>query len=87
MTILSGNNIRNHLVHTSKYNRHLLILQIINNKSMFINLIKHINNNITTFNYNTLNILIQVFTRFQEEAIPQSMDILILLSNQIKNIS
>ena len=32
---------------------------------------------------NTINILIQVFTRFQEEAIAESMDILVQLSKKI----
>ena len=80
----SGNNIRNNLVHTTPHNRHLLILQIIKNKSMLNNLIIHINKNIHTFSNNTLHILIHVFTRFQEEAIPESMDVLLKLSKQLK---
>ena len=83
----SGNNIRNNLVHNTPYNRHLLILQIIKNKSMLDNLIIHINKNINSFSYNTKNILIQVFTRFQEEAIPESMDVLLKLSKQLKKIN
>jgi len=86
MQLLSGNNIRNNLVHATSKNRDLLILQIIQNKSMLNNLIIHINNNIDSFNTNTLNILVQVFTRFQEEAIPESMDILLKLSNQLENL-
>ena len=81
---LSGNNIRNYLVHNTPHNRHLLILEIIKNKSMLSNLIIHINKNIHTFNNNTLHILIHVFTRFQEEAIQGSMDILLKLSKQLK---
>ena len=84
MELSSGNNIRNHLVHTTTHNRHLLILKIIQNKSMLDNLIIHINKNINTFSYNTLNILIHVFTRFQEEAISGSMNILLKLSKKIK---
>ncbi len=84
MDFSSGNNIRNNLVHTTSHNRHLLILKIIQNKSMLDNLIIHINKNINTFSYNTLNILIQVFTRFQEEAIPESMNTLLKLSKQLK---
>ena len=81
---LHGNDIRNNLIHTTPKNRDLLILEIIKNKSMLKNLITHINNNIHTFRYNTLYILIQVFTRFQEEAIGESMDILVKLSDEIK---
>lgn len=33
-----------------------------------------------------LNILFQVFTRFQEETIPESMNILLKLSKQLKKI-
>lgn len=84
MNQLSGNNIRNNLVHTTSHNRHLLILKIIKNKSMLNNLIIHINKNIHTFTHYTLNILKHVFTRFQEEAIPESMDILLKLSKQLK---
>ena len=51
---------------------------------MLDNLIIHINKNINTFSYNTLNILIHVFTRFQEDAIQGSMDILLKLSKQLK---
>ena len=51
---------------------------------MLNNLITHINKNINTFGYNTLNILIYVFTRFQEEAITESMDILLKLSEKLK---
>jgi len=80
----SGNDIRYDLVHNTPYNRDILILQIINNKFMLNNLILHINKNIYTFSYNTLNILIYVFTRFQEEAISVSMDILLKLSKQLK---
>lgn len=80
----SGNNIRNDLVHNTPYNRHILILEIIKNKTMLNNLIIHINKNIHTFSYNTLDILIHAFTRFQEEAIPESMDILLKLSKQLK---
>ena len=53
---------------------------------MLNNLIIHINNNIDSFSTNTLNVLIQVFTRFQEEAIPESMDILLKLSNQLEKL-
>lgn len=83
---LQGNDIRNNLVHTTPNNRNLLILEIIKNKSMLKNLITHINNNIHTFSYNTLYILIQVFTRFQEEAINESMDILVKLSDEITSL-
>lgn len=86
MEFSSGNDIRHNLVHTTSHNRHLLILKIIQNKSMLNNLIIHINKNINTFSYNTLNILIYVFTRFQEEAIPESMNILLKLSKQLKKI-
>ena len=79
-----GNDIRYDLVHNTPHNRHILILQIINNKYMLNNLIIHINKNIHTFNNNTLNILIHVFTRFQEESISVSMDILLKLSKQLK---
>ena len=41
MQLLSGNNIRNNLVHTTSKNRDLLILEIIQNKSMLNNLIIH----------------------------------------------
>jgi hypothetical protein len=82
---LSGSNIRNNLIHNTQKNRNLLILKIIKNKSMLTSLIAHINKYIHTFRYNTLNILIKVFTRFQEEAIPESMDILLKLSHLIKN--
>lgn len=81
---LSGSDIRNNLIHTTQKNRDLLILKIIKNKAMLTNLITHINKHIHTFRYNTLNILIKVFTRFQEEAIPESMDILLKLSHAIK---
>lgn len=80
---LSGNNIRDNLVHNTPHNRHLLILQIIKNKSMLNNLIIHINKNIHTFSNNTLHMLIHAFTRFQEEAISGSMDILLKLSKQL----
>lgn len=86
MEFLSGNNIRHNLVHTTSHNRHLLILKIIQNKSMLNNLIIHIKRNIDSFSNNTINILIQVFTRFQEEAIAESMDILLKLSKQLKKI-
>tara|TARA_B100000401_G_scaffold337792_1_gene236381 strand:+ start:1077 stop:1346 length:270 start_codon:yes stop_codon:yes gene_type:complete len=86
MRLLSGNNIRNNLVHATSKNRNLLILQIIQNKFMLNDLIIHINNNIDSFSTNTLNILIQAFTRFQEEAIKESMDILLKLSNQLENL-
>ena len=81
---LSGNNIRNNLVHNTPHNRHLLILQIIKNKLMLNDLIIHINKNIDSFSYNTINILSHVFTRFQEEAIKESMDILLKLSQKLK---
>ena len=84
MQLLSGNNIRNNLVHATSKNRNLLILQIIQNKFMLNDLIIHINDNIDSFSTNTLNILIQVFTRFQEEAIQESMDILLILSKQLE---
>tara|TARA_Y100000741_G_scaffold247549_1_gene190204 strand:+ start:1967 stop:2230 length:264 start_codon:yes stop_codon:yes gene_type:complete len=84
MRLLSGNNIRNNLVHATSKNRHLLILQIIQNKSMLNDLIIHINDNIDSFSTNTLNILIQAFTRFQEEAIQESMDVLLILSKQLE---
>ena len=84
MELLSGNNIRHNLVHTTSHNRHLLILKIIQNKSMLDNLIIHINRNIDSFSNNTINILIEVFTRFQEEAIPESMNILLKLCKQQK---
>tara|TARA_Y100000741_G_scaffold185901_1_gene141282 strand:- start:3942 stop:4199 length:258 start_codon:yes stop_codon:yes gene_type:complete len=80
----SGNNIRNDLVHNTPHNRHLLILEIIKNKSMLNDLIIHINKNIHTFSNNTLHMLIHAFTRFQEEAISESMDILLKLSQQLK---
>ena len=86
MNQLSGNNIRNNLVHNTPHNRHLLILQIIKNKLMLNDLIIHINKNIDSFSYNTINILSHVFTRFQEEAIQESMDILLKLSQKLKKI-
>ena len=85
MNVMSGKNIRNNLVHTTEYNRHLLILEIIKNKDMLNNLIIHIKRNIDSFSNNTINILIQVFTRFQEEAIAESMDILVQLSKKNLN--
>ena len=83
MNVMSGKNIRNNLVHNTSYNRHLLILEIIKDKDMLNNLIIHIKRNIDSFSNNTINILIQVFTRFQEEAIAESMDILVQLSKKI----
>ena len=85
MNVMSGNNIRNNLVHNTEYNRHLLILEIIKDKDMLNNLIIHIKRNIDSFSNNTINILIQVFTRFQEEAIAESMDILVELSKKNLN--
>ena len=43
---LSGNNIRNNLIHSTTQNRHLLILEIIKNNVMLKNLIAHINKGI-----------------------------------------
>ena len=85
MNVMSGSNIRNNLVHNTEYNRHLLILEIIKDKDMLNNLIIHIKRNIDSFSNNTINILIQVFTRFQEEAIAESMDILVELSKKNLN--
>ena len=85
MNVMSGNNIRNNLVHNTSYNRHLLILEIIKDKDMLNNLIIHIKRNIDSFGNNTINILIQVFTRFQEEAIAESIDILVQLSKKKLN--
>ena len=85
MNVMSGSNIRNNLVHNTSYNRHLLILEIIKDKDMLNNLIIHIKRNIDSFSNNTINILIQVFTRFQEEAIAESMDILVELSKKNLN--